>query len=157
MCLASLALKSSKEICLPFPSKFRWRIFTFLEQRGRKVETDKTLLKENCSIFRCRLGLCVRGRLRTLNSCHLFFLGIQANVLGASLSSTGPGRIPLHRAFVSRPLGTKGLGFGVIFFLPRTCRNVVAHSLNDKTSSPIPALCSLLAFLKRYQAMRTYR
>lgn len=116
MCLASLALKSSKEICLPFPSKFRWRIFAFLEQRGRKVETDKALWRENCGVFRCRPGLCVRGRLRTLNSCHLFFLGIQANVLGASLSSTGPGRTPLHRAFVSRPLGTKGLGFGVIFF-----------------------------------------
>lgn len=121
------------------------------------METDKTLLRDNCGVFRCRPGLCVRGRLRTLNSCHLFFLGIQANVLGASLSSTGPGRTPLHRAFVSRPLGTKGLGFGVIFLLPRTCRNVVAHSPKDKTSLPIPALRGLLAFLKRYQAMGTYR
>lgn len=34
-------------------------------------------------------------RSRTLNSSHLFFLGIQANVLGASLSSTGPGRTAL--------------------------------------------------------------
>lgn len=96
------------------------------------METDNTLLKENRSVFGCRAifcvaslsvswstceqpGLRVRVRLRTLNSCHLFFLGIQANVLGASLSSTGPGRTALHRAFVSRPLGTDGLGFGVIF------------------------------------------
>lgn len=44
MCLASLALKSSKEICLPFPSKFRRRIFTSLRERGRKVGTDKQFL-----------------------------------------------------------------------------------------------------------------
>lgn len=97
--------------------------------------------------------LCVRVRSRTLNSCHLFFLGIQANVLGASLSSTGPGRTALPRAFVSRPLGTHGLGFGVIFFLRRTCRNVIACPLKEKRSLPAPALCSLLAFLKRNRAM----
>lgn len=95
----------------------------------------------------------MRVRLRTLNSCHLFFLGIQASVLGASLSSTGPGRTALHRAVVSRPVGTDGLGFGVIFFLPSTCRNVIAHSPTEKTSLPVPALRSLLAARKRYQAV----
>lgn len=91
------------------------------------METVKALVKAKGSGSRCRAvfcvaslracasvrwssrqqpALCVRGRLRTLNSCHLFFLGIQANVLGASLSSTGPGRTALPRAFVSRPLGT---------------------------------------------------
>lgn len=113
------------------------------------METDNMLLKENCSVFRCRTifcvaslwtcvsvswstckqpRLCVRVRLRTLNSCHLFFLGIQANVLGASLSSTGPGRTALHRAFVSRPLGTNGLGFGVIFsYLAHAEMLLLAH------------------------------
>lgn len=69
MCLASLALKSSKEICLPFPSKFRRRIFTSLRERGRKVGTDNTALKANCSAVGCPTLFCVASPARSPCAC----------------------------------------------------------------------------------------